>query len=221
LLCALGFANLTLERRLPPVNVSGGLANFSAFKSPPFTVYTINCTVAFLGMYTVLTYINVSAIDIGVSPSSAFYLVSIANASSAFGRITSGLLSDRVGAVNIMAPFTLVAAIMTYVWPLARTERSLIAVAIVYGFSSGAYVGLILAPIMHLGGTGDVGRRVGLTTTCLAFGALAGPPISGAINDATGGFMFVGIYAGTMIMLSVVLMCITRHLVLKQLWGRF
>lgn len=63
-------------------------------------------------------------------------------------------------------------------------------------FSSGAYVGLILAPIMHLGGTGDVGRRVGLTTTSLAFGALAGPPISGAINDATGSFRAVGIYAG-------------------------
>jgi len=30
----------------------------------------------------------------------------------------------------------------------------------------------------------------------LALGALAGPPISGAINAATGGFKVVGYYAG-------------------------
>jgi len=30
----------------------------------------------------------------------------------------------------------------------------------------------------------------------MSFGALAGPPISGAINTATGGFTAVGVYAG-------------------------
>lgn len=43
----------------------------------------------------------------------------------------------------------------------------------------------------------DVGRRTGMTFTILCAGALAGPPISGAINTATGGFEDVGFYAGT------------------------
>ena len=30
----------------------------------------------------------------------------------------------------------------------------------------------------------------------VALGAIAGPPISGAINGATGGFVFTGVYAG-------------------------
>ena len=47
-----------------------------------------------------------------------------------------------------------------------------------------------------MGKTHDVGVRVGMSMTLVALGAVAWPPISGAINDAIGGFKFVGIYAG-------------------------
>ena len=52
---------------------------------------------------------------------------------------------------------------------------------------------------MDMGDTNDVGRRVGMVVSILALGALAGPPISGAINTATGGFKAVGYFAGWMI----------------------
>jgi hypothetical protein len=39
-------------------------------------------------------------------------------------------------------------------------------------------------------------RLVGMSMTICASGALAGPPISGAINGATRGFKVVGYYAG-------------------------
>lgn len=46
---------------------------------------------------TVLTYIDVSATVNGVDDSFAFYLLSIANASSFLGRLSAGLLADRIG----------------------------------------------------------------------------------------------------------------------------
>lgn len=49
---------------------------------------------------------------------------------------------------------------------------------------------------MDFGETADVGRRIGMMMSFLSIGALAGPPISGAINTATGGFEAVGYYAG-------------------------
>lgn len=45
----------------------------------------------------VLTYIDLSALAIGVSQDMAFYLVAIANASSGLGRIMAGLMADKVG----------------------------------------------------------------------------------------------------------------------------
>ena len=50
--------------------------------------------------------------------------------------------------------------------------------------------------MMAFGDTKDVGRRLGMFMSIFSLGALAGPPISGAINTATGGFEVVGFYAG-------------------------
>lgn len=52
LILSTGIANLTLERRLPPVRVKGGLANLGAFKSAPYTIYCISGFTTFLGLYT-------------------------------------------------------------------------------------------------------------------------------------------------------------------------
>ena len=54
----------------------------------------------------------------------------------------------------------------------------------------------MMLPIMAMGAIQDMGRRLGLFMTILSFGALAGPPISGAIFKATDDFLAVGMYAG-------------------------
>ena len=87
----------TIARRLPPVNVSGGLFDFGAFKHPAFALYTASSFTAFLGLYTLLTYIVASASVRGVDVSLATYLLAIANASSMLGRLSSGYLSDKLG----------------------------------------------------------------------------------------------------------------------------
>ncbi|KAJ7580774.1 major facilitator superfamily domain-containing protein [Mycena floridula] len=218
---ALAMTNLTLRRRLPPKNVAGGLFNLKAFKSAPFSIYTCACFTAFLGLYTVLTYIDIDAISVGVPSDFSFYLVSIANASSLLGRLTTGFAVDKFGGINFIAPMTIAAAVLTYAWPFATTQGSLIIIAILYGFFSGAFVSTFLTPLYELGDISDVGRRTGMVMSIVALGALAGPPISGAINKASGGYEAVGYYAGSMITLSVVLMLIARHLVLRKLWGKF
>lgn len=120
---ALIFPNVLLARRLPPKRVSGGLFNLKDFKSAAFSAYCASSLVAFLGLYTgafdfmlqmnrfvlmmfnglVLTYIDISAASIGIDDNFSFYLVSIANGASACGRLTSGLLCDRVGKIFLLA----------------------------------------------------------------------------------------------------------------------
>ncbi|KAF7362320.1 MFS domain-containing protein [Mycena venus] len=222
LLCSLSCANLAVRRRLPPKHVAGGLLNLAAFKSPTYTIYCISGIASFLGLYTVvLTYLDVRATSVGVSPDFSFYLISMANGASLVGRLTSGFMADKLGAVNVVAPLTTIAAIMTYIFSLAGSKSSFVAIAIVYGFSSGAYVSSFTLPIYHLGDIADVGRRSGMALTLTAIGAMAGPPISGAISTTSGGYSAVGYYAGSMILAAIVLMLVTRHLVLGKLWGKF
>ena len=117
-----------------------------------------------------------------------------------------------------MAPSTIVTAVMTYgpfhhhhsflsavcltsywscvAWPHAQTYYTIIPIAVVYGMCSGAFVSLLTAPLLSLGKSNEVGERSGLMFTIIAFGALCGPPISGAIRKASEGWELVGIYAG-------------------------
>ena len=80
-----------------------------------------------------MTYIEISATAHGVDDNFAFYLLSIANASSFFGRLSAGFLADRIGAISVMAPFTAVAAVLTYIWPFVNGVKNYVAIAIVYG----------------------------------------------------------------------------------------
>ena len=162
-----------------------------------------------------LTYIDLSATSIGISPNFSVYLLAIANAGSGFGRVSSGFLADKFGAITVTAPLTLLCAIMTYIWPFITTKGGLIAIGIVYGFCSGAYVSLLPVPIMLMGDMHDAGRRSGTFLTCVALGAVAGPPISGAIAQATGGYKAVGYYAGTFRLSPSLLGILLIHLVCR------
>ncbi|KAK0231186.1 major facilitator superfamily domain-containing protein [Armillaria fumosa] len=221
LILSLGIANLTMKRRLPPVNASGGIFNLKAFRSTPYTIWCLSGFVAMLGLYTVLTYIGVSAAAYGISPDVAFYLVSIVNASSGVGRIVAGICVDRYGALNYFGPITIIAGVVTYAWPFARSLVSMIVVAVIYGFTSGAFISSAVNPIYDFGEISDVGRRTGMAFSIAALGAVAGPPISGTINTATRGFEAMGYYAGSAIILAVSLLYVARYVATGTLRGRF
>ncbi|RDX51685.1 MFS general substrate transporter [Lentinus brumalis] len=211
--------NLTIQRRLPANPHPGPFIDVDMFKSATYVVYCLSLFVSFLGLYTCLTYLSLSGLLAGVDPDLSFYLLSIANACSLVGRLGGGVLADRFGAMNVMIPGTLVAGVMTYAWPFAKTKGPLVAVAVLYGISSGIFVAIMAQPLVRMGKVTEVGMRTGMAFTIMSFGALAGPPISGAIFDRTGKFEDVGYYAGSTVMGSVVLMIIARQLLLGKLFG--
>ncbi|KAH8106911.1 MFS general substrate transporter [Cristinia sonorae] len=219
-LAALTITFLTVKRRLPPSPASTKMFDLNIFKSPAYSIYSLSSLIMFLGLYTVLTFIDVSAILSGISPEFSFYLVSIANASSGLGRFAGGALADKAGAMNVLIPSSLVAAVLTYAWPFAKSKGDFVAIAIIYGAFSGVYISLMAAPLMSMGNAGNVGIMVGWTMTILSAGAIAGPPISGAINAATKGYKDVGYYAGSMIVLSCLLMSVVRYIRLGKFIGK-
>ncbi|KAJ7573727.1 MFS general substrate transporter [Mycena floridula] len=194
LLLILGIGNITLSRRLPPVSVSGGLWNLTAFKSKAYSLYCASCLVAFLGIYTVLTHIDVIASRWVGSDFQSFYLVA---------RLVFGKLSDRTGTLNVIIPMTACTGILTYAWPFAHSITSIIVVGIL----------VWSVPLLAW-------RRLGMALSIMALGAVAGLPVSGAINTATGGYKVVGYYAGTVILLAVAMMSGVRYLILGRMRGK-
>ncbi|GJE91219.1 MFS general substrate transporter [Phanerochaete sordida] len=209
--------NMTIKPRLPTKGKS--TANWRALATRAYILYTISTLLAFLGLYTLLTFLSVSAVTIGINSALAFYLVGVCNATSAAGRLLGGILALRAGALNVMIACTALAAAMTYVWPFVASHAGFIVLVCVYGVASGAFVSLFPIVTMRLGSVEDVGLRTGVQMTVMSLGALAGPPISGAIQQRTGSFHDVGIYAGSMVILSVMVMIVARWAHVGKLIG--
>ncbi|KIM60262.1 hypothetical protein SCLCIDRAFT_1217038 [Scleroderma citrinum Foug A] len=215
-------ANLLLRPRLPPSNMKGGLFNWAAFKNPAFACCVIAYNVALLGLYVPLIYLDLSGQAAGLSSNFTFYLISIANCASLIGRLSSGILADRYGALNTLIPTTLIAGLMTLTWPFVTSHVApLVVVTIIYGCTTGAFVSLIPSAPARLGGMNDAGRRIGMAITAMSFGAAGGPPLAGVIQTTSCGFKDVGLYSGGVIITACILLAITRRLALGKWTGKF
>jgi len=82
-----------------------------------------------------------------MTPTLAFYLVSIVNGASLFGRILSGIVADRFGRFNMLAASAFAAGIITFCWTTATSAAGLVVWTVAFGFASG--VSLLSHPFLQ------------------------------------------------------------------------
>ncbi|KAI9757034.1 MAG: hypothetical protein M4579_003603 [Chaenotheca gracillima] len=159
------------------------LVDLTAWKEPPFTLFTIGEFFGFLGLYVPFFYVQIYAIENNImSEDLAFYLVSILNAASIFGRIIPNFAADKTGPINMLIPCSLIASILAFAWIGIKSSAGLIVFCALYGFFSGTFVSLpptvtyTLSPSL-----GVVGARLGMVFLPSSIGLLIGTPIAGAI----------------------------------------
>lgn len=105
------------------------------------------------------------------------------------GRILPGYIASRfLGPLNTAVPTAVSVAIVLYCWPaVASSHSSLYAFAAVYGFVASAIQSLFAISLAAL--TPDLsqlGTRMGMVFSVVAFASLTGSPIAGAIIQLEG-----------------------------------
>ncbi|KAJ6620495.1 MFS general substrate transporter [Mycena sp. CBHHK59/15] len=213
--------NACVARRLSPVKAPGGLFGLHVFRNSIFTVFFASTIILFLGQFTMLTYITSSAIEFGISPNFAFYLVSVVNFSSGIGRVVCGSLGDRFGAMNVIIIMSVFTGITTLAWPFCRTVATTTIISVLYGFSSGAWIALIGSVIGQMGGIEDIGRRFGAINAAAGLGTLCGPPLSGLFQRSSLGYKAVGYFAGSAILVGTGLTLVSRLLAVRGFWRKY
>jgi MFS family permease len=89
------------------------------------------------------------------------------------------------------------AIIVLGLWLPARSNAAIIVFAILYGFGSGAFVGLGPALIAQISDVRQIGVRTGTMFAIVSVAALTGSPIGGALVTADQGrFTKLQIFAG-------------------------
>jgi MFS family permease len=211
-LCTL--ACLTVRSRLPPRPKPLVISEYySGFKEPAFALTLLANFLFFIGMFLPFNFIILQAKQQGMSPSLVPYLLPIINAVSVVGRIAPGMVADKIGRYNVMIFITLLSAVVTLgLWIPGKSNGAIIAYAVLFGFSSGGYIGIAPTLVAQISDIRQIGVRTGTAFACQSIGALIGSPIAGAIVQSQGGkFIGLQLFCGITMAASVVVYLAARQ----------
>ena len=119
---------------------------------------------------------------------------------SLIGRLSSGLLADRVGQFNVFVIVAYLTGILILgLWIPAVGNTALIVFSIFFWYASGAYASLGPALVAQISPIRDIGVRTGLFFALSGVAGLASGPIAGAIlEQENGSFIGMKVFAGVL-----------------------
>ncbi|KAJ2976783.1 hypothetical protein NUW58_g8002 [Xylaria curta] len=191
---------------------SRSVIDWAAFTDLPFMLLNLGLVFGFMGLYIITTYFQLYALSSSsISASLADNLLIIINAGSLVGRVILGYLADKTGSVNMQTAVALVATILTFSLLAAHTPAALVVVAVLFGISSGAFLGLPVASIVRMSDDpSKIGTRIGMTLLFVGIGALISYPIAGAIVGDNSNWVGLIVFSGVLLAASTVVLAMCR-----------
>ncbi|KAK7915045.1 major facilitator superfamily transporter [Apiospora marii] len=213
ILALLFVANAFVRRRPTPESAAnrqrglGGMTRaqmIKPFRERAFQILLLGQFIIPYGLYVPITYLPSAAVGAGMSESLSQYLVTFYNAASLVGRASSGYLSDKAGRFNVFCGACSIASILVLaMWIPGSTDAVLIAFAVLFGVSSGAYISLMAALVSSVSPLEELGYRNGLCFLAGSVGGLTTSPIAGAILESPiGGWMGLKVFSGVMMFIG-------------------
>ncbi|KAF4339304.1 monocarboxylate transporter 2 [Fusarium beomiforme] len=205
-------ANLTIKANHPPRPQKISRAQLAKpFREPEFIFCTIGFFLFTYGLFVPIDYLPVQALSVDMDPNLVQYVIPILNAASLFGRITSGIVGDKIGRYNIFAIVGFLSGIWVLaLWIPANSQDGIIAFAALFGFTSGAYVSLIAPLVAQISPIHEIGFRTGIVLFASSISGLTTNPINGAIQQGSSGWLGVKIFSGVFCVVGTVFITAAR-----------
>lgn len=184
--------NTLMKARLPPTPAAKGesIISLRIFGDMRFSLLTISVfgfEVVLFGALGILpTYATLSA---DYPADTGFYLISILNGVSCFGRILPGFVSDIIGRFNVLLIMTITTLVFILaIWlPFGATSLpALYLFCALFGFGTGAWMALTPACIGQLCRAEEFGRYYGTLYFVASLATLVCVPITGELIEVTG-----------------------------------
>ncbi|KAI0024310.1 MFS monocarboxylate transporter [Xylariomycetidae sp. FL0641] len=206
--------NLLLRVRVP-ARKSGPLADLGAFKERPYIFFVLGFFLVYWAVYFAFYYIDLYGYKYASFTSlDSINLLLLTNALGIPGRVLPGFVAARwLGPLNTAIPTAAAVAVVLYCWPaVAHTHGALYAFAAVYGLVASAIQSLFAVSLAAL--TDDpsqLGTRMGMVFSVVAFASLTGSPVAGAIVQASdGSYLGAQMWAATSMLLGAVALAVAR-----------
>jgi OFA family oxalate/formate antiporter-like MFS transporter len=160
------------------VDWRGMLKNFSFYKL--WLMYAFSASA---GLMVIAHAAKIAEVQIGWQ--GGFYLVILLSVFNATGRFLGGMVSDKIGRINLMRVIFMLQALNMLAFALYSNVATLAIGISVAGLCYGASFSVFPATVIDLFGIKNFGVNYGLIMTGWGFGGVIGPMMAAAFYDAT------------------------------------
>jgi len=165
-----------------------------------YRLWIMFCFSASAGLMIIAHAANIAKVQI--SWEGGFYLVILLSVFNAAGRILGGVVSDKIGRINLMRIIFGLQAINMLLFTF-YSNIFLVAVGIaVAGICYGAGFSVFPASVMDLFGMKNFGVNYGLIMTGWGLGGVIGPMTAAAVFDASKNYNMAYIVAGILLVVT-------------------
>ena len=151
----------------------------------------------------VLVHLVPHATDVGFSPALAATFMSVLGIANIAGKITMGIVSDRIVRRNSLIISFSLAAGMLFWLIIARDAWAFYLFAAIYGFAYGSWIPMFPAIAGDLFGLGALGAIYGVIASSNSLGGALGPFLAGYIFDITQSYNYAFITAAVTLITGI------------------
>ncbi|XP_034186520.1 monocarboxylate transporter 5-like isoform X1 [Osmia lignaria lignaria] len=180
------------------------ILDISLLKNPVFILFIFSNFCTSIGFYVPYVYVLPQAEEQGIDKNDASYLLAVIGIANTVGRIILGYVSDKPW-VNRLLIYNLcltICGVSTMLSTLCTSFISFTFYSSIFGFTSGAYVGLTSVILVDLLGLNYLTNAFGQLLLFQGFASFLGPPIAGWLYDALQSYNPGFFTAGGMITVS-------------------
>ncbi|VTO85370.1 unnamed protein product [Fusarium graminearum] len=212
---SLAFANICLRPRSQSRN-SPDWIDWSAFRDSRFNNYALAIFMSLLGLYISIFYVvdfSRSCITPPFSYQDSLNLLLVFNAANLVGRLGSGILADKVGALVIFVPVMASMTVILFAWIAVGTSLAMYVWTVFSGILSGGVQSLFPAGLSYLTtSTKKPGTRMGMVFGLGSVASLIGAPIGGALIGAMNGrYLGAQTFAGVTMAMAAIFLEVARR----------
>ncbi|PYH41078.1 putative MFS transporter [Aspergillus saccharolyticus JOP 1030-1] len=185
---------------------SGPLLNHRAWRHPAYTYQVGGLFLVMWALFTPFFYVPAfaqSSLHLSTDLSNA--LISIMNAGSFAGRLLTGLLANQIGRFNGLVVSSAISGVLILSWLAVDSPGVMIVFSVLFGFFSGAVIGLFTATLPNV-----IGSYLGMALGVFSLACLTGPPITGAMITRYGSYEAAMVFARVSALLGAVVIAIAR-----------
>ncbi|XP_053325722.1 monocarboxylate transporter 2-like [Spea bombifrons] len=180
--------------------------DLTLFKHRGFLIYLVGNVIMFLAFYAPIVFLTPYAKHLGVDEYSAAFLLSVLAIVDMIARPVTGIIANSKWIrprIQYFFSFSIVFNGFCHIMcPFASSYVGLVVYSVFFGLGFGMVCALLFETLMDLVGAKRFTSAVGLVTIVECVPLLVGPPLGGAIVDATGDYRYMFYTCGAIIVFA-------------------